>query len=225
MEILYRDKVTMTRFAGVREHRLVTDPRVFAADSTESAWVGIGNLVYLADARLLAAGETRMHSHRKIDVITVMVEGRIQHEGSLEHGQTLAADEVQVQRAGGEGFSHNEINPDDVENRLIQIWVLPERNGEAADYRHYHLPTSGLTRVYGGEPDQVKTFAAKTLIDVACLKGGQSMDVAAPFLAYLARGKGFANEDSIAAGTLLRGDQLTFDCTEDARLILAHLKD
>ena len=45
------------------------------------------------------------------------------------------------------------------------------------------------------------------------------------FLAYLARGKGFANEDSIAAGTLLRGDQLTFDCTEDARLILAHLKD
>lgn len=131
MEILYRDKVTMTRFAGVREHRLVTYPRVFAADSTESAWVGIGNLVYLADARLLAAGETRMHSHRKIDVITVMVEGRIQHEGSLEHGQTLAADEAQVQRAGGEGFSHNEINPDDVENRLIQIWALPERNGEA----------------------------------------------------------------------------------------------
>lgn len=225
MEILYRDKVPMSQFAGVREHRLVTDPRVFAADSAESAWAGIGNLVYLADAHLLAAGETRMHSHREIDVITVTVEGRIQHEGSLEHGQTLAAGEVQVQRAGGKGFSHNEINPDDVENRLIQIWVLPERNGEAADYRHYRLPTSGLTRVYGGEPDQIKTFAAKTLIDIACLKGGQSMDVAVPFLAYLTRGRGFANEDSIAAGTLLRGDQLTFDCTEDAQLILAHLKD
>jgi len=51
------------------------------------------------------------------------------------------------------------------------------------------------------------------------------MDVAVPFLAYLARGRGFANEDSIAAGTLLRGDQLTFDRTEDAQLILAHLKD
>jgi len=35
--------------------------------------------------------------------------------------------------------------------------------------------------VYDGEPDQVKTFAGKTLIDVACLKGGQSMNVAVPF--------------------------------------------
>ena len=55
--------------------------------------------------------------------------------------------------------------------------------------------------------------------------GAAAHDVAAPCLAYLARGKGFANEDSIAAGTLLRDDQLTFDCTEDAQLILAHLKD
>ena len=50
------------------------------------------------------------------------------------------------------------------------------------------------------------------------------MDVDIPFLAYLARGKGFANEDIIAEGTLLCGDELTFDCTEDAQLILAHLK-
>ena len=38
---------------------------------------------------------------------------------------------VQVQRAGGEGFSHNEINPDDIENRMIQLWVVPEQdNGQ-----------------------------------------------------------------------------------------------
>ena len=224
MEILHRDKLARSRFAGVREHRLVTDPRVFGSDPVEGAWAGFGNLVYLADARLVPTGETRMHSHREIDVISVMVEGRIQHEGSLEHGQELQANEVQVQRAGGEGFSHNEINPDDSHNRLIQIWVLPERKGEAAGYRHYSLKESGLTRVYGGDPDQREVFAASTIIDIACLSSGQSMDVDVPFLAYLARGKGFANEDILEEGTLLRGDQLTFDCAEDAQLILAHLK-
>ncbi len=224
MEILERNKVPKSRFAGVREHRLITDPRVFGADTGEGAWAGFGNLVYLADARLVPAGETGMHSHREIDVVSVMVQGRMQHEGSLEHGQSLMANEVQVQRAGGEGFSHNEINPEDSHNRLIQIWVLPEREGEPAGYRHYRLRQNGLTRVYGGESGREDAFAANTIIDIACLNSGQSMDVDVPFLAYLTRGKGFANEDILVEGTLLRGDQLTFDCTEDAQLILAYLK-
>ena len=224
MEILYRDKIPISRFADVREYRLVKDPRAFPADNHEGAWAGIGNLVYLADAQLLPGGETRMHSHQAIDVITVMVEGRIRHEGSLQHGQSLAAREVQVQRAGDEGFSHNEINPDDSENRLIQMWVLPERKGEASAYRHYRLLADGLTRVYGGQSEQDSTFAAETVIDVACLSSGQSMDVDVPFLAYLIQGSGFANEDNVSEGSLLRGDQFTFDCTEDAQLILVHLK-
>ena len=224
MEILERDKLPGNRFAGVREHRLITDPRVFGTDTGEGAWAGFGTLVYLADARLVPCGETGMHSHREIDVISVMVEGRMQHQGSLQHGQSLAAGEVQVQRAGAEQFSHNEVNPDDSHNRLIQIWVLPQGEGGAADYRRYHLKAGGLTRVYGGESDQGEIFSADTIIEVACLNSGQSMDVDVPFLAYLARGKGFANEDIITDGTLLRGDQMTFDCVEDAQLILVHLK-
>jgi redox-sensitive bicupin YhaK (pirin superfamily) len=223
VEILERDKIPKSRFAGVREHRLITDSRVFGAETTAGAWAGFGNLVYLADARLVPAGETGMHSHREIDVISVMMEGRIQHAGSLQDGQALAANEVQVQRAGGEGFSHNEINPDDSHNRLIQIWVLPEREGEAAGYRHYHLGKGGLTCVYGGGEDQAETFAARIIIQIACLNSGQSMDVDVPFLAYVARGNGFANEEPVAEGSLLRGDQLTFDCVEDAQLVLAHL--
>ena len=224
METLERDKLPRNRFAGVREHRLITDPRLFGTDIGEGAWPGFGNLVYLADARLVPGGETGMHSHREIDVISVMVEGRMQHQGSLQHGQSLAADEVQVQRAGAEQFSHNEVNPDDDHNRLIQIWVLPQGEGGAAGYRHYHLKPGGLTRVYGGKADQGDTFAADTILEVACLNSGQSMDVDVPFLAYLTRGKGFANEDLITDGTLLRGDQLTFDCVEDAQMILVHLQ-
>jgi hypothetical protein len=105
------------------------------------------------------------------------------------------------------------------------VWVLPERQGEACGYRHYVLRSGGLTRVYGGGEDQQATFAARTLIDIAWLRSGQSMDVDVPFLAYVIRGRGFANEDTVEDGALLRGEQMTFDCAEDTLLILTHLRD
>lgn len=148
MEILHRDDLELGGFAGLREHRLVTGARLFGDSKSHKAWDGMGNFVYLADAIFSPNGETRLHSHQEIDVISVMVEGRIIHEGSLENGQEMDRHHVQAQRAGGEGFSHNEINPDDTENRMIQLWVLPEQQGQVADYKLYSPKEGELTRVY-----------------------------------------------------------------------------
>ena len=147
MEILHRDDLKRGGFAGLRETRLVMDRRVFGGRAEGDTWEGIGNFVYLADARFMPNGETGLHSHKEIDVISVMVEGRIAHEGSLEHGQSMDRHDIQAQRAGGEGFSHNEINPDDTENRMIQLWVLPEHAGEPAGYNLYQPKGTKLTRV------------------------------------------------------------------------------
>ena len=225
MDILWRDKLKRGGFEGVREYRLVFDDRIANGRAAAGAWQGFGNLVYLADARLLPHGETRMHGHREIDVISVMLEGRLAHEGSLEHGKSLSAYDVQVQRGGAEGFSHNEINPDATENRLIQLWVLPERSGEAVGYHCLRSEPGRITRVYGGSGQQAVTFSARTCIDIARLQGGQTVDIDKHALVYLCQGRGFANEDSAAEGTLMRCDQLTFDATEDACLIIVHEQD
>jgi redox-sensitive bicupin YhaK (pirin superfamily) len=225
MDILLRDKLKRGGFEGVREYRLVFDDRIADGRPTAGAWQGFGNLVYLADARLLPHGETRLHEHREIDVISVMLEGRLAHEGSLEHGKSLAAYDVQVQRGGAEGFSHNEINPDDTENRLIQLWVLPDHRGEAAGYCCFRSEPGRVTRVYGGSREQAITIPARTCIDVTRLNGGQTVDIDKPALVYLCEGRGFANEDSVADGTLMRCDQLTFDATENACLIIVHEDD
>ena len=89
MKIIRRNKLRRGGFAGLRETRLVMSPRVFRGQQEAGTSPGIGRFVYLADARFLPHGDTRMHTHNEIDVISVMVEGRIQHEGSLEHGQEL----------------------------------------------------------------------------------------------------------------------------------------
>ncbi len=219
LEILHRDELKLGGFAGLTEHRLVMGARAFGAYTEPGTWEGFGNFVYLADARFNPNGETRMHSHREVDVISVMVEGRIAHEGSLEHGRELKANEVQVQRAGGEGFSHNEVNPDDTQNRMIQIWVLPDQPGQAAGYKHYQLQRSKVKTVHGGPDNQAETFDNQTFIRVGLLEANQSYDCDQPFLAYLSSGEGIANGRTVKEGDLFRGDRLAFQATQNTQII------
>ncbi len=224
IEILKRDSLIEGGFAGLKEHRLVKSPRLFGPyENNDGSWPGLGNFVYLADARFMPHGETRMHSHHEIDVISVMVEGRISHEGSLQHGQSLIKNDVQVQRAGGEGFSHNEINPDDDWNRMLQLWVLPETAGQAADYKVYKPVTGKLTRIYGGENND-HDFPAKTKMDVALLNTGQQINIDEPFLAYIARGKGLANSQPVEEGDLIRGKAIKFESLSNVQIIFVHTK-
>lgn len=223
MEILQRDDLKRGGFAGLRETRMVMDRRLFGGGAESGTWDGIANFVYLADARFLPKGETRLHSHQEIDVISVMVEGRIAHEGSLEHGQEMGSHHVQAQRAGGEGFSHNEINPDDTENRMIQLWVQPERAGEPAGYKLYSPKEGEMTRVYGGSTDQDETLDSHTLIDVGLLAKGNNVTIDGPFLAYVTRGSGRINDKTVSEGDLIQGENLEFNTVEPTQLIVVHI--
>jgi quercetin 2,3-dioxygenase len=223
IEILKRDSLNEGGFAGLKEHRLVKAPEVFGSnENNDGSWPGLGNFIYLADARFMPHGETRMHNHHEIDVISVMVDGHIAHEGSLQPGNDLSANDVQVQRAGGEGFSHNEINPDDSWNRMLQLWVLPEVPGQAADYKVYKPVAGELTRIYGGENNSATDFPAKTKIDVAVLSKAQKINVNESFLAYISRGKGMANNEPVEEGDLIRGHSIKFEALGDVQLIIVH---
>ncbi|NOQ16487.1 MAG: pilus assembly protein [Methyloprofundus sp.] len=217
MKILHRDELPLGGFAGLQEHRLVVDHRMGGSDDT---WDGLGSFVYLADAQFLPHGETRMHSHKEIDVISVMVHGRINHEGSLQHGQAMLANQVQVQRAGGEGFKHNEINPDALQNRMIQLWVLPETAGETANYKFYDLEPGKAIRVYGGAKDQEQTLDSHTIMDVALLNNKQHISKSGEFMAYLCLGSGELNEQVVQEGDLVRGVDMDFTATAAVQLII-----
>ena len=224
MEILHRDDLKQGGFADLREYYLVEDPRALGDDIEETSWMGIGNFVYLADAKYNPKGDTRMHNHKEIDVVTFVLEGRLTHEGSLENGQDLSALQLQVQRAGGEGFSHNEVNPDDTENRVLQLWVLPENKGESAGYKLYQPEWGKMTRVYGGDKNQNETFDSHTLVDVAMMKEDQSFEIGGEYIAYLTLGKGTANGQEISEGDLIRGQELSFTAEQKSQVVLVHLK-
>ena len=217
VQILHRDDLHLGGFAGLIEHRLVRDQRVGGDNDT---WEGLGNFVYLADARFLPKGQTNMHPHKEIDVISVVVDGRIIHEGSLEHGQSMDTNQAQAQRAGGEGFSHNEINPDDEKNRMIQLWVLPETPGEPAAYKFYDLEQGKMTRIYGGSKNQSETLDNHTILEVGMLSGEQEISRDGEFLAYVTRGAGHLNGSAVKDGDLVRGKNLTFTADVDVQIIV-----
>ncbi len=205
MTILHRDSLKRGGFAGLKETRLIQDKKVGGNDST---WDGLGQFIFLADARYLPHGETKMHGNHEVDVITVMLEGNLQHEGSLEHGQSLSGYQVQAQRAGAEGFEHNEINPDARGNRILQLWALPETLGEAADYKLYELKENELTRIYGGSKKQSNTFDSHTLIDIGLLEEGKQLQLEGEFLAYISQGEAVINGIQVKDGDLVRGNNI-----------------
>ncbi|MEE9368497.1 MAG: pirin family protein [Pontiella sp.] len=218
VQIMHKDQLPPGGFAGLKEKQLVVDERLW--NGPDAAWDGLGNLVYLADANFLPKGQTNMHPHREVDVISVMVDGRISHEGSLEHGKSLTANQAQVQRAGGEGFEHNEVNPDDIPNRMIQLWVLPETPGEPAGYKFFDLNLGHITRIHGGASRQSDTFASKTILEIARLEKGQTIERSGSFIAYVVRGDGRASNVAVMDGNMVRGTGLTFEASATDTMVI-----
>jgi len=227
MDILTYQQLPQGGFAGLKEKRFVMDSRVFGQRKAANTSEGLENFVYLADANFLPKGETGMHPHKEIDVISIMVEGNVSHAGSLKHGQSLSEGNVQVQRAGGEGFAHNEINPDSKANQMIQLWVLPDESGEKADYKVYQPKKGQLTHVYGGDKkpnnSPTSTMYSETSISMVNATEGQSFQHQGKVMAYISRGNVTANGKKISARTLLRDKKsLDIRVENDAQIIFIY---
>jgi quercetin 2,3-dioxygenase len=75
-----------------------------------------------------------MHRHENMEVITVLVAGQLEHEDDQGHSAVIGAGGVQ-RFSAGTGIRHSEYNPSDSEAvHLLQIWILPERQGLDPSY-------------------------------------------------------------------------------------------
>ncbi len=75
-----------------------------------------------------------MHGHRDMEIVTVVLEGALEHKDSLGSGSVIRPGRVQRMTAG-RGIRHSEFNPSPTEPvHLYQIWILPEEEGLAPSY-------------------------------------------------------------------------------------------
>jgi redox-sensitive bicupin YhaK (pirin superfamily) len=99
----------------------------------DPAWMGFGPLRVINDDTIAAGAGFGMHPHRDMEIITVMVQGELQHRDSMGHAQVLRAGELQRMSAGT-GVVHSEINAGEQPCRLLQIWIEPQRLGLPPSY-------------------------------------------------------------------------------------------
>ncbi|MEB3317356.1 MAG: pirin family protein [Cyanobacteriota bacterium] len=105
----------------------------------DPAWMGFGPLRVINDDTIAAGQGFGMHPHRDMEIITVMVEGQLNHRDSMGHGAVLHAGEVQRMSAGS-GIVHSEINAGESPCRLLQIWIEPDSRGLPPAYEQKPFP-------------------------------------------------------------------------------------
>lgn len=214
MQMVYKRDLDLGGFAGLRERHYVMDRREFGDFRSDGAVDGVGNLRYLADAFFRPGGHTGMHEHRSVDIVTVLVRGSLMHRGSIGDGCHLQAGDVQIQRAGSSGFRHDEINPGDDFNHIVQMWLAPQDDAGDARFEVVTPATGQATTVYDN---------AGTQVSVARPRRGQQLHWPGDTQIYLASGQLWLCEcdatETIDSETLVRANSPYITATDDSLLI------
>ena len=100
----------------------------------DPAKVHFGALRVLNDD-IVAGGEGfGRHPHDNMEIITIVLDGTLEHKDSMGHAQQIVPNEVQVMSAGT-GVTHSEYNPDPKKKvNLLQTWIFPKEKGVQPRY-------------------------------------------------------------------------------------------
>jgi quercetin 2,3-dioxygenase len=66
------------------------------------------------------------HPHDNMEIISIPLEGALEHKDSMGNGSVISAGEVQLMSAGI-GITHSEFNASQTEaGKFLQIWIFPK---------------------------------------------------------------------------------------------------
>ena len=104
------------------------------ADYFDPAHMGFRALRVMNEDRVAPGQGFGMHGHRDMEIVTIVLDGALEHRDSMGHGEVLRPGELQRMSAGT-GIMHSEFNPSDrAPVHLYQIWLQPERQGLRPEY-------------------------------------------------------------------------------------------
>lgn len=105
----------------------------------DAARMHFGELRVLNDDTVIGGAGFGKHPHDNMEIISIPLEGVLEHGDSLGNTQVIEKGDVQIMSAGT-GVIHSEKNKDhDLPVKFLQIWVLPAKNGAQPRYEQRHF--------------------------------------------------------------------------------------
>ena len=96
--------------------------------------MNFGVLRVLNDDRVAAGRGFATHPHDNMEIISIPLEGDLEHKDSIGNVAVIKEGDVQVMSAGT-GISHSEYNKNrDKEVKFLQIWVFPKEKNVRPRY-------------------------------------------------------------------------------------------
>ena len=110
---------------------------------------GFARLRVLNEDTIVPGAGFAPHDHADMDILTLVLSGRIRHEDSLGNVAEIAPGEMQLMRAGS-GVTHSEMNASDFQAaHVLQIWLIPDARGGAPAYQSAPLAEGLLASATG----------------------------------------------------------------------------
>ena len=98
-----------------------------------------GTLVAFNDDYLKAGKGFGLHPHINMEIISIMLQGSMNHRDSMGYSNVVHEDWVQIM-SGGSGLRHEEYNVGENDVNFLQIWIQPKLQNILPRYQFRHFP-------------------------------------------------------------------------------------
>ena len=101
-------------------------------------YMGVSALRVINDDLIAGNQGFGQHPHDNMEILTCVLNGTITHQDSMGNHGGITAGEWQLMSAGT-GVRHSEINQDDEQVHLLQIWIIPNERDAKPNYQQIRL--------------------------------------------------------------------------------------
>ncbi|MCW3080685.1 pirin family protein [Segetibacter sp.] len=194
--------------------------------------VHFGMLRVLNDDVISGGSGFGTHSHDNMEIISIPLEGAIEHKDSMGTQAVINENDVQIMSAGT-GIKHSEYNHHkDREANFLQIWIMPKEQNIKPRYDQRTFSTTErinqFQTVVAPDNDKAVWINQDAWVSLGSLKGGFSTSYTIKksgngVYAFVLNGSVTLNEQTLFkrdAMGIWEVDKIEIEATTDSELLL-----